>query len=306
MKKSKKETEYALLKKESLRAKELLLSEEYRKDISHHEELEEELSKWRMVERALRNPALTPNPIPDKQLIYKKSRLYRDCNTSYDAILKKYSISRPVSLELLKQIADGLEQKGLRHRDEIPVKMLTPDGACKIIKHDGYEVALDSMEQFSIKINPRGSKTDILHYISKILDCCVAHGIKAETRFRDERLRDLEIYRLRTLRNSFKEIGANMGINEEAVRKAFSRGYKLINGEPYKGGSKAKVTKALLIKECSTCKDRQCIKLCDEIESYANGVHVNRREILLLSDRDIADPNGPPVPAKGKGSPVWR
>lgn len=189
MGKAKKETGDFLLMKNRLRAKELILSEEYKNDILRHDYLYREYEKWK------KDPLRFSFENSDKVRVHSKkgSKLRNELISSYDNILKKYSISRPVSLELLKRIADGeVRQEGLRHRDEVPVKMLLPDEMCRTIKFDGYEVDLNSKECFSIEINPRGSKTDILHYISKLLDCCTKYGIEEGKRFREDSLDILE------------------------------------------------------------------------------------------------------------------
>lgn len=303
--KPKKETGYDLIKKEQLRAKELSLSEGYRKDITRYQELEESLSRWRMKEGAYRNRMLTPHPIIDspevRAHIQEGRKLKSELNSSCDDILKKYSISRPCSLDLLKKIADGLEQKGLRHRDEIPVLMITPD-VCKIIEYDGYQVALNSGNCFSIDINPRGSKTDILHYVSKLLDCCAEHGMKSDIRFRDERLRDLEIYRLRALRYTYPKIATAIGINQETARKAYDRGYAIIHGAAYKKGEKKEIAKATLRKDCGTCSDRpSCKKLCAEVEAYARQDWREEPKWHGLINEFTPDQAGSALPAKGKG-----
>ena len=235
MRKPKKETQYELSKKEQLRAKELTLSEEYIKDIKRLDELNEARARWRMIQLSL---SKDNNPFETKQEHYAHMnnglKLKKEIEDLYDSICKKYSISRPLALNLLKDIAGGLEQRGLRHRDEIPVKILTPHGNYRVIK-DGYvSIALNSEDRLSIEIDPRGSKQDILHYVSSLLDCCAEHGIKSETRFRDERLRDLEIYRLRALKTSFPKIATVIGMTAEAARKAFNRAYTLIHGKPAK------------------------------------------------------------------------
>lgn len=293
MRNPKKETQYELLKKEQLRAKELTLSEEYIKDINRLDELNEERTRWGMIERELRRPgsglcSFFETMQESHDHMNKGRKLKKEIEDLYDSICKKYSISRPVALNLLKDIAGGLEQRGLRHRDEIPVKILTPQGDYRVIK-DGYvSIALNSEDRLSIEIDPRGSKTDILHYVSSLLDCCAKHGIKSEARFRDERLRDLEIYRLRALKTSFPKIATVIGMTAEAARKAFNRAYTLIHGKPYKAGTKAKITKDQLKKECGTCKDKPtCKKLCPEIENYANldWKEEGKRFIGLIEDK---------------------
>lgn len=294
MRKLKKETQYELLKKEQLRAKELTLSEEYVKDINRLDELNEERTRWGMIQLELRRPgsgghqAFFETMQEHHDHMNKGRKLKKEIEDLYDSICKKYSISRPVALNALKKIAGGLEQRGLRHRDEIPVKILTPQGNYKVIK-DGYvSIALDSEDRFSIMIDPRGSKTDILHYVSSLLDCCAKNGIKNNTKFRDERLRDLEIYRLKALKTSFPKIATVIGMTAEAARKAFSRAYTLIHGKPYKAGTKARITKDQLVKECSTCKDRPtCKKLCPEAKSYANmdWKEEGKRFIGLIEDK---------------------
>lgn len=308
--KPKKETAFDLIKKEQLRAKELTLSEEYIKDITEYQKLEEELVRWRMEEKTFRNLFLTPHPVKDspevRAHIQKGRKLRNEIFSLYDNILKKYSISRPCSLDLLKQIANGLEQKGLRHRDEIPVKMLLPSGPIKIIEFDGYQVSLDSKECFSIEINPRGTKTHILHYVSKLLDACAGHDIKSDTRFRDERLRDFEVYRLKCLGKDYKNISNTKGIRVDTARKAFGRIYSLIHDMPYKAGTKMETPPiAYMERECNTCEDKpSCRKLCPEVEAYANQGSSEAPKFWGLISDHTPDPNGPAVPAKGKGNQI--
>lgn len=289
MRKLKKETQFDLLKKEQLRAKELTLSEAYIKDINRLDELNDERTRWGMIEHELKKPgagghqAFFETMQEHHDHMNKGRKLRKEIEDLRVSICKKYSISRPVALNLLKDIAGGLEQRGLRHRDEIPVKILTPQGNHRGIK-DGYvSINLDSEDRFSIEIDPRGSKTDILHYVSSLLDCCAKNGIKNETKFRDERLRDLEIYRLRALKETYPKIAIVMKLTPDAARKAFSRAYTLIHGKPYKPGTKARITKDQLVKECGTCKDKPgCKKICPEMESFYTLSDVPLRETLGL------------------------
>lgn len=141
-------------------------------------------------------------------------------------------------------------------------------------------------------INPNATREKILFLIEKWLS---PHLMKRSVkRFRTEALRDLEVYRLRAIgkviqfpiyrgrekkpeeyrqtvkKKSFVEIGAELGMNKDAARKAYNRAYELIYGMPYRKGVEAKVQKALLKKECNTCKDRpSCKELCSDVLAYA-------------------------------------
>ena len=140
MRKPKKETQYELLKKEQLRAKELTLSEEYIKDINRLDELIEERTRWGMIQMELRRPGSGGHQAYFETMqeshahMNKGRKLRKEIEDLNDSICKKYSISRPVALDALKKLAGGLEQRGLRHRDEIPVKILTPRGVIGLSK----------------------------------------------------------------------------------------------------------------------------------------------------------------------------
>lgn len=306
--KPKTEIQNDLIKKERLRAKELTLSDEYRQDISQYEQLEKEMSDWRVVQRALISPNLKPS-FTKKELyehMEKGRRLRRDLDASCEAILTKYKITYPFSIDNLKAIAGPEEPKGrIRANEEIPVRVLpSDDGISRERRHNNHVVYLDAEECFSVKINPRGSKKDILHYISMMLDTCAEHGIKSAARFRNERIRDLEVYRLRAIgkiekfpvykgrektpreyrlkvsKKTFTEIAKETNINADAARKAYNRVYKWIHGTQ-KGMTKTEVKRAYLKKECSTCTDKICIKtkkICPDILSYAEQDHGKQRE----------------------------
>lgn len=306
--KPKAETQVDIVKKERLRAKELIVSPEYQKDISRYEHLEKERGLWRMVERTLRDrvefrPSLTKRELNDHMA--KGRKLRQDLDASCDAILKKYKITFPYTIDTLRAIAgkEGEPKGRLRENKEIPVRVLpSGDGIFRPRKLNGYEVYLDADECFSIEINPRGSKTDILHYVSKLLDCCAEHGMKSEIRFRDERLRDLEIYRLRALRYTYPKIATAIRINQETARKAYGKVYEFIHGAPFKKGEKKEIAKAILRKDCGTCSDRpSCKELCAEVDAYSYQDWREEPKWHGLIGESTLDQAGPALPAKGKG-----
>ena len=219
--KPKAETQVDIVKKERLRAKELIVSPEYQKDISRYEQLEKEIGQigvWRtrrLIGPKEFRPSLTMQEHHEHMIIGRKLR--RDVHDSCDAILKKYKITFPYPIDTLKEIAGKeREPKGrLRESKEIPVCVLpSGDGILRQRKLNGYEVYLDEDECFSVKINPRGSKTEILHHISMLLDVCAEHGLKTDTRTNeDKRLRDLEVYRMRAaLKRSYENIAVVPGM----------------------------------------------------------------------------------------------
>lgn len=123
----------------------------------------------------------------------------------------------------------------------------------------------------------------------------------ARERFRTERLRALEVYRLRSLKYDYKRISSAIDIKPDAARKAFARAYELIHGTPYKKGIKLKTSKALLEKDCATCTDKICIKnmkLCPEMDAYSMQDWKKQSEWFSL----IPDSRGSAVHAEGRGS----
>lgn len=122
-------------------------------------------------------------------------------------------------------------------------------------------------------------------------------------RLRAERLRNLEAYRLRSLKYTYPKISSEIGITSVAARKAFGSAYKLIHGTPYnRKDLKPETSRALLSKDCGTCTDKlSCKKLCPEIEAYGNIDSVSDKRYYRLSGQ-VADPRGSALPAKGRGS----
>ena len=125
-------------------------------------------------------------------------------------------------------------------------------------------------------------------------------------RIRAERLRDLEVYRLKTvLKRTYKNIASVTGMaTPDAARKAYGRAYELIHRKGIK-------TIALLAKSCGTCKNMTCLKYgkpCPEIEAQANvdWKEAGWREestFGLIASEERADQRGPSVHAKGKRPP---
>lgn len=296
--KPKAEIQNDLIKKDRLRAKELIVSPEYQKDISQYVLLEKEIELWRMEDRTLRGPVKFRPSLTQRELyghIARGRKLRQDLDASCDAILRKYKITFPYPIDTLKEIAgkEGEPKGRLRENKEIPVSVLpSGDGILRIRKYAGYEVYLNADECFSIEINPRGSKTDILHYISKLLDTCAANGLRADSRTNeDKRLRDLEVYRLRTaLKRSYGNIATVTGMKPDAARKAWKRAYKIISAH---AGAV----------NCGTCDNKVCLqtgKACPALEELIPKEKPERYYNLI--DDIVEDPRGASVPAKGRGS----
>lgn len=308
--KQKAETQVDIVKKERLRTKELIVSPEYQKDISRYEQLEKEIEDWRMVNRILIGPKeFRPSLTMQEhhEHINKGRKLRQNLDASCAAILKKYKITFPYPIDTLKEIAgkEGEPKGRLRESKEIPVRVLpSGDGILRQRKLNGYEVYLDADECFSIEINPRGSKTDILHYISKLLDTCAANGLRADSRTNeDKRLRDLEVYRLRALRYTYPKIATAIGISQDTARKAYGKAYEFIHGAPFKKGEKKEIAKAILRKDCATCSDRpSCKKLCAEVDAYSYQEWREEPKRHGRISEYTPDQAGPALPAKGKGS----
>lgn len=319
--KPKAEIQVDIVKKERLRAKELIVSPEYQNDISQYVQLEKEMGLWRMDNRILIGPKeFRPSLTMQEHYEHmnKGRKLRQDLGASCDAILKKYKITFPYPIDTLKEIAgeEGEPKGRLRESKEIPVRVLpSGDGILRQRKLNGYEVYLDADECFSIEINPRGSKTDILHYISKLLDACAAHGLKTDTRTNeDKRLRDLEVYRMRTaLKRSYENIAVVLGMTTleapkatrvkaaNSVGKAYARVDKIISMHARAGYSPEEGAR---VSPCDPCNNKVCLqtgKACSALEALMpqDGREEPKRRGLI--NEFTPDPQGASVPAKGRG-----
>ncbi len=248
----------------------LLAHPDYEKDIKELEDLKKEIP-W---EESTVNEFL--KAFSPEYTAYKKKKA---------AFEKKYDISFPYDLKSLKKIAKG--EKGWVSE------------MCRIV--DLIETPLQEEEPgyIYLKIKVDESKDLVLYMVDSILtstrEARKEYKLINNRRFRPEKLRALEIYRLRCIgktcefsvlnrngmatgerrttvkKRTFREIGTELGIKADAVRKSYSIAHELIHGTPYKKGVKARVEKTLLKKECSTCKEKpSCKKPCPDILSFVN------------------------------------
>lgn len=184
MKRTKKGTEQYLLDKRRYYAKKLSLSDDYAKDKDAYDEIVKARTALEEQGGLSEEDGKRLVEIIAKQL---------DCA---DSILKKYKLQTalPPPLEFLEKAASGEDEVKSFHPMELfPVRMLSPSmpgptgtEKCKTLVTGDTWVSLSSREKFSIEINPRGNKNDILHHVSKLLDVCAAHGIKGDKRFRND------------------------------------------------------------------------------------------------------------------------
>jgi hypothetical protein len=258
-------------------------------------------------------------PFPSKGKLSKNDKeafdtLFKKEDEQYNHIKGKYKISKPYTRDFLERVAQGItvDMDVFNYRGHRAVRQVLLGGGdgvfrgkTKILKspqggHRGVQVdwlCTTPDNNLIVEIDTTANRKDIHFHIDELLDLCSAEfEIKKEdTRLRDSRIRDIEVYRLRALKKTKKfpvldkrgmetgeyrqtvkekpweEIGAEVGMTGDAARKARGRVYKKIHGIPYKAGTKVKVEKTFLNKDCSTCEDRpSCKKICPEMLLYAH------------------------------------
>jgi hypothetical protein len=113
----------------------------------------------------------------------------------------------------------------------------------------------------------------------------------AEERYRKETWNQLKVWKMRRHRRSFREISRELGMTEDAAKKAFYAIYEKIQGTPYDPDKLRKdiwsVKKSELQKVCDSCPDREnCMILCPDVLLYVEQDLASSTEKLLTEDSE--------------------
>lgn len=147
-----------------------------------------------------------------------------------------------------------------------------------VMKDNGF---LDTDGYLHVRIKPDAPKKLIHHFIDEILECYPTPLPKMDprkkTRFRDEKLKALEVWEHRRLRKSFPEIAKEMKIEEDTARKAFYTAYKMMYGKKYDPAKyeKPEIKKEYLKRTCEPCDKHPdnggtCDTLCPDVLEFVD------------------------------------
>jgi hypothetical protein len=102
-------------------------------------------------------------------------------------------------------------------------------------------------------------------------------------RERLEAKQQLQVWKLRRLRNGFKQIAEKLELSEDTAKKNFYRAYELIQGKKYEPEKLKREVWEHKIKDlkrtCESCPDRlRCRELCPDAMAYAEQDYVGLQE----------------------------
>lgn len=147
------------------------------------------------------------------------------------------------------------------------------------LKDAGY---VDVNGYIHVRIRPDTPRHLIHHYIDKMLDSYSKEEPGKKTRFRAEKLKALEVWEHRRLRESFPKIAKEQKIKEDAARKMFYAAYEMMYGKKYDPANyeKPEVKKAYLKRTCEICPEQpKCTDLCPDVIVFVNSDTSYLREV---------------------------
>lgn len=150
-----------------------------------------------------------------------------------------------------------------------------------------YSPFLDTEGYITVKIDPSANRALIHYFIDRMLDIVNNYpeiiNEKAKKKIRKETIDAIDVWQLKRLRYTFKEIAKQLKISEATVKKRYYRAYELIYRKKYNPAvyKKPEIKKEYLKNYCEICKIRDsCTELCPDVIAYVEQDTKYLREYL--------------------------